>query len=472
MRADASGSFASRGERNTRYSGAATLDHETLRRRQIGRAMRAVESTATVLILILISDAILPLFLHGGPNYPDLTPATRFERASFWLSYAFTFAQLLVRPRQILRAAARNPFVFGVVFIAALSIAWSDDPNTSLRRAFALGMWTLFGYYLASRYDTTELLQHLAIALGILAVLSLATGALLPDYGRESGFNGGAWRGVYTTKNVLGEMMLLAAVVFGSLARRANRAKTPAVLGILLVVTLIVFARATAASLIVLLLVITIPIVLMFRRRAALAAMICCCLLGFSAVGLVASVNEQTVLNVVGKDATLTGRTVLWEAVIQRIEDRPVLGYGYGAFWEPNTASSERVRAAVGWDVPHAHNGILDTWLDLGLIGVLSLSAAYVLALRRAWTGLRTRVGIEGVWAMTFLVMLFLGNTTESSISQSPFIWAIFVAVACMRWPRYPSSDHSRGPDRRGADRHSMDRLSLATQERALDQTP
>lgn len=472
MRVDASGSIASRGERKTRYTAATALDRELLRRRLIQRGMRAVESSATVLILILISDAILPLFLHGGPHYPDLTPATSFERASFWLAYAFTFLQLLIRPRQILGAAIRNPFVLGVVFIAVLSIAWSVDPDTSFRRAFALGMWTMFGYYLASRYDTTELLQHLGIALGIVAVLSLATGALIPDYGRESGFNGGAWRGVYTTKNVLGEMMLLAAVIFGSLARRTDRGKTLAVLGILLVVTLIVFAKATAALLIVFLLVITIPIVLMFRRRAALSAMICCCLLGFSAVALVASVNEQTVLNVVGKDVTLTGRTVLWEAVIQRIEDRPVLGYGYGAFWEPTTASSERVRAAVGWDAPHAHNGLLDVWLDLGLIGALSLLAAYVLALRRAWTGLRARIGIDGVWAMAFLVMLFLGNTTESSIAQSPLIWTVFVAVACMRWPRYPSSDHSRGADRRGADRHSMDRLSLAAQKRALDQTP
>jgi O-antigen ligase len=119
---------------------------------------------------------------------------------------------------------------------------------------------------------------------------------------------------------------------------------------------------------------------------------------------------------------------------MERVEERPMLGYGYAAFWAPRAATSERVRAAIGWDAPHSHNGLLDVWLDLGLGGVVCLLAAYTLALRRAWTGLRTRIGIEGVWAVAFLVMLFLGNATESAIWSSFLIWTIFVAVACMYW--------------------------------------
>ena len=149
---------------------------------------------------------------------------------------------------------------------------------------------------------------------------------------------------------------------------------------------------------------------------------------------MVVIADRDAVLSVLGKDATLTGRTVLWSAVVERIEDRPLLGYGYSAFWEATGVQSEQVRTAVGWDTPHSHNGLLDVWLDLGLIGVLALVAAYVVALKRAWTALRASMQLNGVWAMTFLVMLFLGNATESSISQSFLIWTVFVAVACMRW--------------------------------------
>jgi len=82
-------------------------------------------------------------------------------------------------------------------------------------------------------------------------------------------------------------------------------------------------------------------------------------------------------------------------------------------------------------------DGFIGPALAVWLVGgVLSLLGAYVLALKRAWVKLRSEKGIDGLWAMTFLVMLFLGNTTESSISQSLLIWTLFVAVACMRWER------------------------------------
>ena len=42
----------------------------------------------------------------------------------------------------------------------------------------------------------------------------------------------------------------------------------------------------------------------------------------------------------VGKDATLTGRTDLWNVAITMIARRPWLGYGYGGFWRGWTGES------------------------------------------------------------------------------------------------------------------------------------
>ena len=219
-------------------------------------------------------------------------------------------------------------------------------------------------------------------------------------------------------------------------------------LALIIAVVLVAFAKATAALLIVGVLTVTIPVVLVFRRNNAAAALIFALLLGVSAVGSVAIADQDAVLSILGKDPTLTGRTVLWDQVISHIEDRPLLGHGYGAFWEPTAAASERIRAAIGWDTPHSHNGLLDEWLDLGLVGVLCLLGAYLLSLRRAWSGLRETVAVDGLWAMGFLVMLFLGNTTESSISSSLLLWTIFVAVASMRWPERTRRADARATSR------------------------
>jgi exopolysaccharide production protein ExoQ len=430
-------SYPARAGRHTRYVATVALDREIAVRGMASDLFRLVESCMTSFVLMLISTAALALFFHKGPGL-ELAPASPLERACFWTGYAFTFLEAFSRPQQILIAVKRNPFVIGVALIAAISALWSDDPETSMRLAFGFCMWTLFGCFLAARYTTKQLLIHLGLALGVVVVASLATALIAPAYGMESGFNGGAWRGVFTTKNVFGEMMLLAVVVFGALVPIAGRLKILPLIGVALAITMIALSRATAALLIVPVLVITIPIVLAFRNNDAVAALILCCLLAATAAATVLLVERDAVLSVLGKDATMTGRTVLWAQVASHISDRPFLGHGYGAFWEAASAASERLRAAVGWDAPHSHNGLLDIWLDLGLAGVVSLLAGFALALKRAWSGLRARTDADGVWATTFLVMLFLGNITESSIFQSYLIWAIFVAVACMRWPRLP----------------------------------
>jgi len=442
------GAISPRIDRVTRSGRTVHLDRHAAQHQMLSSILRLAEMSLTVLVLIVISDAILPLYLHSGPRDLVTTPTTPVERAAYWTGYLFTLFQVLIRPNQMLRAAMRNPFVIAIVAIAALSVTWSVDPATSLRRAFALTMWTLFGLYLASRYDTKTLLRLLGVALGLLALMSIAGVILTPDYGIELGFDKGAWRGVFTTKNTLGEMMLLAAVVFGLFASRKGPARVPAMFGVVLAMTLIFFAKATAALLIVAVLALTIPIVLTFRKNNAAAALVLCILLGVSAGASVAIADRDAVLSVLGKDATLTGRTVLWSAVEDRIEERPILGYGYSAFWEANGVQSEQVRTAIGWSTPHSHNGLLDMWLDMGLIGVLALVAAYVLALKRAWIALRASMQLDGVWAMTFLVMLFLGNATESSNTQSFLIWAVFVAVTCMRWT----------PDRRAAPQRGWSR--------------
>lgn len=412
------------------YRAPTVLPRHLLVRNLVRRIARMAESVGTVLILLLISGAVLPLILHDGPRWPDISPPSAIERVCYWLSYLFLLLQVISRPRDLLRTAIHNPFVPGVAFIALLSVAWSDDPSTSLRDAGVLSMRTLFGLYLASRYSTKELLQHLGVALGIVAVLSLVLGLVAPDYGLEGSFRGGAWRGAFPTKNVLGETMVLAGIVFWLLSRIPGGGRRAATVMAILAVGLVVLARATGAIVILAALLIIMPVVRGFRRGGAASVLALSGLLVASAVASVAIAERQPVLNALGKDATLTGRTVLWAAVEEHITRRPLLGYGYGAFWEPAGRASEMVRAVVGWDTPHSHNGFLDLWLDIGLVGLLVFLAAYVLAIRRAWVALRAGAGIDGLWAMAFLVMLLLGNLTESSIYQNDIFWLVFVAVA------------------------------------------
>ena len=89
-------------------------------------------------------------------------------------------------------------------------------------------------------------------------------------------------------------------------------------------------------------------------------------------------------LALLGRDATLSGRTGLWDAVLAAISMKPLLGYGYESFWNGLAGPSASVVAAVHWIPPHAHNGFLDLWLDLGALGLLIFGIGFVLRFRTA----------------------------------------------------------------------------------------
>ena len=80
-------------------------------------------------------------------------------------------------------------------------------------------------------------------------------------------------------------------------------------------------------------------------------------------------------LQFLGKDETLTDRTGVWHDALQ-IQINPLLGAGFESFWLGD-------RLKTMWDKwtfrpNEAHNGYLETYLNLGLIGLFLLIALLI----------------------------------------------------------------------------------------------
>ena len=67
----------------------------------------------------------------------------------------------------------------------------------------------------------------------------------------------------------------------------------------------------------------------------------------------------------------MTGRTDIWGYVIPDIYQRPLLGWGYQAFWSTDNPAAWAISNALHWWVPQAHNGMLEILLSVGLIGAV-----------------------------------------------------------------------------------------------------
>jgi exopolysaccharide production protein ExoQ len=177
-----------------------------------------------------------------------------------------------------------------------------------------------------------------------------------------------------------------------------------------------------------------------FRRLLSLGNRLLVPLIAFSSMLVVPLVvwlamNSKVILEILGRDNSLTGRLPLWAVVIQEISSRPFLGFGYGAFW--TTGEADRVRATIGWNAPNAHNGFLEIVLGVGFAGAALLSIALLRNLSLAVRAIRDGHDVAQSWPLFFFIFNLLYSMTESSLLNANFILSIlFVANTywLVRW--------------------------------------
>jgi exopolysaccharide production protein ExoQ len=137
------------------------------------------------------------------------------------------------------------------------------------------------------------------------------------------------------------------------------------------------------------------------------------------------------VFGLLGKDATLTGRTQIWAAVMHRIDERPWLGYGYAATWD-NTAPYGPLSWIIhdaGFRPHHAHNSWLEQWLALGVVGLVAWSAFFLQTLVANIVALYRDKG--AYLALPYFVIYALTTVSESiAVQYNDMRWMIFVTLA------------------------------------------
>src|SRR5262249_61963641 len=82
----------------------------------------------------------------------------------------------------------------------------------------------------------------------------------------------------------------------------------------------------------------------------------------------------------VGRSADMSDRTRIWEVLLS-VPINPLLGTGYQSFWLGPRVQWVWARL-TGDNVLEAHNGYLQTYLELGVIG-LFLACAFLIATYR-----------------------------------------------------------------------------------------
>jgi exopolysaccharide production protein ExoQ len=134
------------------------------------------------------------------------------------------------------------------------------------------------------------------------------------------------------------------------------------------------------------------------------------------------------VTELLGKSVTLTGRLQLWMLSIVVALDQPWFGYGYDAFWG-EAWQADRIQRAVGWAAPHAHNGFVEIWLEMGFLGVAIFCAGLIYYLVRSLKFLAANPAPEAILPVLFLIFVCVMNLTEVPILGRNTLFGILYAA-------------------------------------------
>ena len=136
-------------------------------------------------------------------------------------------------------------------------------------------------------------------------------------------------------------------------------------------------------------------------------------------------------LQVLGKDPNLSDRVFVWQDLLQ-MQNNPVLGFGFESFWLGDHLKPLWVK--WWWHPNEAHNNYLETYLNLGLVGLFLLIAWFIDTYRKARRDLLARL-YWGRFRLAFLVAVLFYGWTEAAFKATNTIWFIFFLVT-MDYPK------------------------------------
>lgn len=112
----------------------------------------------------------------------------------------------------------------------------------------------------------------------------------------------------------------------------------------------------------------------------------------------------------VGRDPTLSDRTVIWQTVLS-VRTNPVVGTGYASFWLGPRL--DQIWPVVG-NINEAHNGYLEVYLNLGWIGLVLFVAFLLSSYGAIWKRFDTAAHVTALGLGLWAILIFY-NLTESA---------------------------------------------------------
>jgi len=409
-----------------------------------------------VIFLFFAGSRLPSQWLGGqqGMSAQAFEQGNPLDRVIFSALILLSFGVLISRSLNWGAVIVRNRALATFLLFSLLSACWSDFAFVCLKRWIRdCGGYLMVLLILSDPRPLEAVrtvlrrLSYLLIPLSI--VLDKYFPALSRSYDPWTGLS--HYAGVTTTKNLLGEVCVVSGLFFlWDISMRWPGRHVKRTLRIILIDTallaltlwLLVTAESTTAKVCVVLgaLVIAGANTRFFRRHPALLkalipGLFCLYLFLDFALGMNGSMAEA-----VGKDPTLTDRTKIW-AFLLSMHTNPIIGVGYQSFWLGPRLETFWEFSGLG-HINEAHNGYLEAYLELGIVGVSLLVWFLISSYRSLWRRARSPGSFALLGVTLWLALLFY-DMSEAGF-ENTLLWVVFLIGAITPHERVRDSARSR----------------------------
>lgn len=381
------------------------------------------------------------LYLFGIPGFASFSIEEGSSLDALVLSAMILSGIYVLHKRQIRLSeiVRENRWMFLFVLYCLLSAAWSDSPIISIKRWIKmLGHPVMLLVLFSEPYPIEALTRLMKRCAYVIFPISILWMKYYLALGRNFGPDGSAQNaGITLGKNELGVVSIIFALFFFWhllqvwKRRRAPGRRNELILGGgLLLITCYCLGKAhSATSALSLLLAGAIMIALDLRfvdkRRIHIYA-IAFILMVLVAQGVFGVFG--TIVAATGHSSTLEGRGNLWR-VLLATDHNPILGAGYESYWSGERLQSIWAMPEFWWKPLQAHNGYLEVYLNLGIVGFFILVGLLIVTFRKCTLDLLCDFE-WGRLTMSYFWMMLVHNWTEAGFKGLGLMFFAFFFVA------------------------------------------
>ncbi len=398
------------------------------------RASARVRHAEVAIWTLILLVAVGPFLLDSGGSDDRLAGDGNLFRQGLYLvllGYAIVTQGVLSEPR---RLAVIPGGLLLLLALCLMSVLWAIDPSIALRR-FALTVIVVIIVFLAvSGAGASKALFALRYCLAAILVLNYLTVVLSPL--GVHGLDGpepalvGNWRGLMIHKNTAA-IACVFTILMWLFTAKGGGLKWVVILG----AGYFLFQTQSKTSLGALAIALSFGMIVRHLPRWARPVAIGS---GVALVALGAMAGQEylgEVSQYLSQPDALTGRGQIWRIMLSYASANPLLGAGYGSFWDIGAASPVFAYTRGEWltTISHGHNGYLDLLVQIGVPGLIL--GVVMLIVIPAWTLLRSsrvqpdhRAFLAG--ALTFCT---IRDITETSfLSGDKASWVLMLCILAL----------------------------------------